>query len=52
VKNEPSPERQRYILGLLSLPDVVGAALPADSQAGTPASESTDARKELAKKQE
>jgi DNA-binding transcriptional ArsR family regulator len=52
VKNEPSPERQRYILGLLSLPDVVGAPLPAGFQTGTPASESTDARKEFAKKQE
>jgi hypothetical protein len=31
VKNEPSPERQRSILGLIALPDVVGAPLPAVS---------------------
>jgi hypothetical protein len=29
LKNEPSPDRRRYILGLISLPDVVGAASPA-----------------------
>jgi DNA-binding transcriptional ArsR family regulator len=46
MKNEPSPERQRYILGLLSLPDVVGAPVPAGSQASTPAVESTDSPKE------
>ncbi len=40
VKNEPSPERRRFILGLMSLPDVVG------SQAGTPSGEATDARQE------
>jgi DNA-binding transcriptional ArsR family regulator len=50
VKNGPSPERQRSIFGLISLPDVVGVPLPAGSQTGTPASESTDARKGLAKK--
>ena len=42
LKNEPSPERQRYILGLTSLPDIVGVPLPAESQAGAPAAESTD----------
>jgi DNA-binding transcriptional ArsR family regulator len=42
AKNEPSPERQRYIFGLISLPDVVEASLPSGSQAGTPAVESTD----------
>ncbi len=52
VKNGPSPERQRSIFGLISLPDVVGAPLPAGSQVGAPVVESTDARKELAKKQE
>jgi DNA-binding transcriptional ArsR family regulator len=36
VKNEPSPERQRFIFGLLSLPDVGGRSLPADSRAGAP----------------
>jgi hypothetical protein len=46
LRNEPSPERRRLILGLISLPDVVGAPLPADSQSGTPAVESTDAGKE------
>jgi hypothetical protein len=46
VKNEPSPERQRSILGLISLPDVVGAPLPAGSQAGTAAVKSTDPPKE------
>jgi hypothetical protein len=40
VKNEPSPERQRYILGLLSLPDVVGVPAPTGSQVGTPSVES------------
>jgi DNA-binding transcriptional ArsR family regulator len=41
VINEPSPERRRFILGLISLPDVAGvagvagASLPADSQAST-----------------
>jgi hypothetical protein len=38
TKNEPSPERQRLILGLISLPDVVDAPLPAAS----PAVESDD----------
>jgi hypothetical protein len=52
VKNGPSPERQRSIFGLISLPDVVGATLPAGSQAGTSVVESTDARKELGKEQE
>jgi DNA-binding transcriptional ArsR family regulator len=52
VKNGPSPERQRSIFGLISLPDVVGAPLPAGSQVGAPVVESTDARKEFAKKQE
>jgi Helix-turn-helix domain len=41
-KNEPSPERQRSIFGLISLPDSVGVPLPAGSQVGTPSVESTD----------
>jgi DNA-binding transcriptional ArsR family regulator len=36
TKNEPSPERQRYILGVLSLPDVAGAPVPVGSRMGTP----------------
>lgn len=32
VKNEPSPERRRFILGLISLPDVVGTPLPTPSE--------------------
>jgi len=46
LKNGPSPERQRSIIGLMSLPDVVGAPLPTASQTGAPAVETTDARKE------
>ncbi len=42
VKNEPSPERQRYVLGLISLPDVAGAPLPAGSQAGKPGAKSNN----------
>ncbi len=42
LKNEPSPERQRSIFGLISLPDTVGVPLPTGSQVGTPAVESTD----------
>jgi DNA-binding transcriptional ArsR family regulator len=42
VKNEPSPERQRYIIGLLSLPDAVEAAAPADSSAWEQAGASMD----------
>jgi DNA-binding transcriptional ArsR family regulator len=34
VKNKPSPERRRYILGLTSLPDVVGVPTLVESQAG------------------
>lgn len=36
VNNEPSPERQRYIFGLMSFPDVVGAPLPGGSQPPNP----------------
>ena len=32
VNNESSPERQRFILGLMSLPDIVGAPMPAESR--------------------
>jgi DNA-binding transcriptional ArsR family regulator len=42
LQNEPSPERQRSILGFLSLPDVAGAASPAESQADTAIVETTD----------
>lgn len=42
AKYEPSPDRRRSILGLLSLPDFVGAPLPAGSQAGAQAIGSTD----------
>jgi DNA-binding transcriptional ArsR family regulator len=52
TKNEPSPERRRYILGVLSLPDVVGAPVPAVSQTGMPVAEVTNGREELAKEQE
>jgi hypothetical protein len=34
VKNEPSEQRQRFILGLTFLPDVVGIPLPTDDQTG------------------
>jgi DNA-binding transcriptional ArsR family regulator len=43
VKNKPSPERRRYILGLTSLPDVVGTPLPTDSRAGAPPVAASDA---------
>ncbi len=33
VKNEASPERRRFIIGLVSVPDVVGAPLPTGSAA-------------------
>lgn len=46
LKNKPSPERQRSILGLISIPDVFGVPLPAGSQANTPAAESIKPRKE------
>jgi DNA-binding transcriptional ArsR family regulator len=42
AQNEPSPERQRYILGIVSLPDVVGVPVPIDLQAGMPAVEPAD----------
>ena len=34
AKNEPSPERRRSIFGQMSFPDVVGAPVSADPQAG------------------
>jgi DNA-binding transcriptional ArsR family regulator len=55
AENEPSPDRQRYILGFLSLPDVVGGPVPAGSQAGTlgtPAAESTDSVTETGNEKE
>ena len=45
-KNKPSPERRRYILGLTSLPDVVGTPLPAESQTGAPPVTASDAPEE------
>jgi DNA-binding transcriptional ArsR family regulator len=45
LKNEPSPERQRSVFGLMSLPDVVGAHLPAVSQPEAQVVEPTDPRK-------
>ncbi|MDD5371675.1 MAG: helix-turn-helix domain-containing protein [Anaerolineaceae bacterium] len=42
LKNEPSPERQRSIFGLMSLPDLVGATPPTASQTGMPAVPSAD----------
>ncbi|MCL4561408.1 MAG: helix-turn-helix domain-containing protein [Chloroflexi bacterium] len=44
MKNEPSPERRRQIMGLISLPDVVEARLPKPSKAGGSDVESTEAR--------
>ncbi len=35
LKNEPSPERRRTLLGLIFFPDVVAALEPASSQTGT-----------------
>jgi hypothetical protein len=45
LKNEPSPERRRSIIGLMSLPDAVGAPRPAETQADAPAVESTGPHK-------
>lgn len=47
TQNKLSPERRRYILGMLFLPDVVGTLVPAGSELDTPdllAAESTDAK--------
>ena len=49
VRNEPSTERRRFILGLISLPDVVGIGSAASSQAGRQAAGSTDAREQREK---
>jgi hypothetical protein len=46
LKDEPAPERQRSIFGLISLPDVVEAPLPSGSQAGTLAVAATEASNE------
>lgn len=43
IKNEPSPERRRFIFGLTSLPDVVGVPTPAESQTGMPHVAASDA---------
>jgi DNA-binding transcriptional ArsR family regulator len=42
VENKPSPQRRRYILGVLSIPDVAGAPVPPGSQTGMLAVESTE----------
>ncbi len=49
VKNGPSPERQRLILGMISFPDVVGAAAPTDSKAKMPTVKSTPPHKKTEK---
>ncbi len=49
LKNEPSPERRRYVLGLISLPDIVDAPSSAGSQADTPPIKAIGARKEKKK---
>ncbi len=33
LKNEPTPERQRFVIGLISLPDTTGGPSPAGRQA-------------------
>jgi DNA-binding transcriptional ArsR family regulator len=52
VKNEPSPERKRFIFGLTSLPDVAGIPLSGDSQAEELAGATADtpSEKEMNKK--
>ena len=42
AQNEPTPERQRSIIGLLSLPDVSSDLLPVESQAKVETVESAD----------
>ena len=44
LKNEPSPERKRSILGLMTIPDIISAPLAAGSQAGPPAVASSEPR--------
>jgi hypothetical protein len=44
LNNGPSPERQRAILALMSVPDVAGAPVPPDAHAGTPVVEPPDPR--------
>lgn len=46
LKNGPSPERRRSIIGLMSVPDVSGSPLPDDSQADSPDVESTNLDRE------
>ena len=45
MKNKASPERQHSILGLMTFPDVAGAALSANSQPEAPAVASTGPHK-------
>ncbi len=44
VKNEPSPERRRFVFGLISVPDVAGPPSPPGSSAAKPAVEAADPR--------
>jgi Helix-turn-helix domain len=46
MKNGSSPDRQRLIFGLMSIPEVVSAPLPADSSTGKPAVAASDSRHE------
>ncbi len=45
LKNKPSPERRRFILGLISFPDVAGAPMAADSPQVVPAARTTRRKK-------
>ncbi len=42
LKNEPAPDRRRFIFGVMSIPDVAGETGPADSQPSAPEAESPD----------
>jgi DNA-binding transcriptional ArsR family regulator len=46
LKNVPSSDRRRYIIGLVSLLDVAGATRPAVSQTGATSGRPTDSGKE------
>lgn len=51
LKNEPSPERRRHILGLMFLPDAAGAPLAAGSEAREPEAGSTGGHNDQERKQ-
>ncbi len=40
LKNEPSAERQRFVMGLISIPDMPGVPAPTDTKASSPTSHS------------